>query len=268
MLSGLDPYVALSAAGTTLRTSNVPVTDTMARWSETKSLDIPAGHNLLLFELMDKKRWGNDTVLGQKEVRLQPVREQGEVAEILSLVSPDGASAPKLQIRMRFEGAQEAAEVSVRTRSGLEDNRPATGQAAASAIAIADGIIANTEPLMLCSFGEGRLGIGFHPNSVPPLAIREVDPTALAAGFPSLTPGCVLRTVQGQTVRFSFSIPIAVPLCRSLSGCVLSNLWCCRPQVTGMPYDEVLALIKQSRPAGPTELGFSRPALATDDDEL
>lgn len=34
-----------------------------------------------------------------------------------------------------------------------------------------------------------------------------------------------------------------------------------------MPYDDVLALIKQSRPAGPTELGFSRP-LATDDDEL
>ena len=30
-------------------------------------------------------------------------------------------------------------------------------------------------------------------------------------------------------------------------------------QVTGMPYDQVLGLIKQSRPAGPTELGFVRP---------
>ena len=41
-----------------------------------------------------------------------------------------------------------------------------------------------------------------------------------------------------------------------------------RLQVTGMPYDDVLALIKQSRPAGPTELGFSSRPLATDDDEL
>ena len=34
----------------------------------------------------------------------------------------------------------------------------------------------------------------------------------------------------------------------------------CDVQVTGVPYDDVLALIKQSRPNGLTELGFVRPA--------
>jgi hypothetical protein len=209
LLSGLDPYVALTVAGTTVQSSNVPVTDTMARWSETKSFDLPAGQNVLLFELMDKKRWGNDVVLGQKEVRLQQVREQGEVAEILPLISPDGASAPKLQIRMRFERAHQGPAVAMRPRSGLEENRPAAAHAAASAIAIADGIIADTDPMMVCNFGEGRLGLGFHPESVPPLAITEVDPTALAADYPALVPGCVLRTVQGQTVR-SYCLPCGV----------------------------------------------------------
>ena len=201
LLSGLDPYVALTAAGTTVHSSNVPVAGNTARWSETKSFDLPAGQNVLLFELMDKKRWGNDVVLGQKEVRLQQVREQGEVSEILPLISLDGASTPKLQIRMRFERAKQLPAVTTRPPSRLEANRPAVGQAAASAIAIADGIIADAEPLMVCNFGEGRLGLGFDRKSVPPLAIKEVDSTALAADYPGLVPGCVLRTVQGQTVR-------------------------------------------------------------------
>ena len=205
MLSGVDPYVALSAAGTTVQSSNVPVTDTMARWSETKCLDIPAGHNIVLFELMDKKRWGNDIVLGEKEVRLQQVREQGEVTEILSLISPDGASAPKLQIRMRFEKAQDAP---ARVLTQSDGQRTATGPT--PTIAIADGIIADTEPLMVCTFGEGKLGLGFDRNSVPPLAIKQVDPTALAAAYPGLTPGCVLQTVQGQTVRSSSACVVAV----------------------------------------------------------
>lgn len=203
LLSGLDPYVSLSAAGTTVCSSNVPVTETMARWSETKSLDIPAGHNVLLFELMDKSRWGSDTVLGQKEVRLQQVREQREVAEILSLVSPDGASAPKLQVRMRFEITNETPAASVRRSSAAEGKIPAARRSA-SALAIADEIIADTEPLMVCTFGEGRLGIGFDRNSVPPLAVTEVNPAALAAAYPGLTPGFVLQTVQGQSVRSPF----------------------------------------------------------------
>ena len=57
-------------------------------------------------------------------------------------------------------------------------------------------------------------------------------------------------------LRFLFAVDLTV--CTSLL----------RQQVKGMPYDDVLALIKQSRPAGPTELAFSRPALETGDDEL
>jgi hypothetical protein len=202
LLSSLDPYVLLSAAGSTQHTSNVPVTDTMARWGETVVFDIPAGHNMLLFELMDKTRWGisNDTVLGQKEVRLQDVRAQGQVAEVLSLVSPDGASAPKLQIRMSFELASAATPVSVAAQSA-GPSAPISGAAGTSALAMADVILSEAQPLLTCTFGEGRLGLGFDRNSVPPLAVKEVDPSALAAAYPALVPGCVLRTVQGETVR-------------------------------------------------------------------
>ena len=168
-------------------------------------------------------------MLGNKELKLQDVRKSGEVTEMLDLQSPDGTHGPKLQVRLRFE-AQTAAP-------GTSSSAPAGD-------------------LLVCEFAAGRkaapvlpgrlllltrrcglptgLGLSFDRNSVPALAVREVDGTALAASFPELVPGCVLQTVQGVAV-------------------------------SQMGYDDVLALIKESRPAGPTTLGFSRPAVEEDE---
>ena len=139
---------------------------------------------------------------------------------------------------------------------------PAAAAAAdRSVISMADGILAEAEPLIVCTFGMGRLGLGFDKKSEPPLAVQEVDPQALASDFPMLVPGCVLRTVQGQPVRSLLSTLVSSAT-RSRTKSV-ADMWSA-PQVTGMPYDDVLALIKQSRPNGPTELGFIRPAAAVD----
>ena len=169
-------------------------------------------------------------MLGNKELKLQDVRKSGEVTEMLDLQSPDGTHGPKLQVRLRFE-AQTPAPTSASAPPG---------------------------DLLVCEFAAGRkdhlcpvlpgwfllltrrcglptgLGLSFDRNSVPALAVREVDGTALAASFPELVPGCVLQTVQGVAV-------------------------------SQMGYDDVLALIKESRPAGPTTLGFSRPAVEEDE---
>ena len=52
ILSGLDPYVSVSAAGITVQTEHTQVPDgSAARWGETKVFDIPKGHNTILFEL-------------------------------------------------------------------------------------------------------------------------------------------------------------------------------------------------------------------------
>lgn len=169
-------------------------------------------------------------MLGNKELKLQDVRKSGEMSETLDLQSPDGTHGPKLQVRLRFE-AQTPAPTSASAPPG---------------------------DLLVCEFAAGRkdhlcpvlpgwfllltrrcglptgLGLSFDRNSVPALAVREVDGTALAASFPELVPGCVLQTVQGVAV-------------------------------SQMGYDDVLALIKESRPAGPTTLGFSRPAVEEDE---
>ena len=51
----------------------------------------------------DKRKWGQDNLLGNKELKLQDVRKSGEVTEMLDLQSPDGTHGPKLQVRLRFE---------------------------------------------------------------------------------------------------------------------------------------------------------------------
>ena len=124
------------------------------------------------------------------------------MADTVTLPSHDGASAPKLQIRLKFEPAAGAA------MAATADPPAAAAAENWSAISMADGILAEAEPLLVCSFGAGRLGLGFDKKSVPPLAVMEVDPTLLAADFPMLVPGCVLRTVQGQPVRSLLHHPL------------------------------------------------------------
>ena len=167
-------------------------------------------------------------MLGNKELKLQDVRKSGEMSEMLDLQSPDGTHGPKLQVRLRFEAQTPAPTLSAPPAGDLLVCEFAAGRKAS--------LPGSAWFLLLtrrCGLPTG-LGLSFDRNSVPALAVREVDGTALAASFPELVPGCVLQTVQGVAV-------------------------------SQMGYDDVLALIKESRPAGPTTLGFSRPAVEEDE---
>ena len=167
-------------------------------------------------------------MLGNKELKLQDVRKSGEVTEMLDLQSPDGTHGPKLQVRLRFE-----AQTPAPTSASAPPGDLLVCEFAAGRKAYLPGSAWFLLLTRRCGLPTG-LGLSFDRNSVPALAVREVDGTALAASFPELVPGCVLQTVQGVAV-------------------------------SQMGYDDVLALIKESRPAGPTTLGFSRPAVEEDE---
>ena len=50
--------------------------------------------------------------------------------------------------------------------------------------------------------GHSGLGISFHRDSMPPMAVKAIAPNGLAAQFAErLVVGCVLRTVAGKSVE-------------------------------------------------------------------
>ena len=70
---------------------------------------------------------------------------------------------------------------------------------------------------------QGRLGIGFHRNSTPPLVIKEIVPGTLAAARRDLRVGMALVEIQGV----------------STAGTTAHG-------GSGMPYHEVLSLLRQA----------------------
>ena len=79
-----------------------------------------------------------------------------------------------------------------------------------------DDVVVEAAPRLQCLFTqEGRLGISFQRNSVPPLAIAKIAPDTLAAADLRLRVGMALVELQGEST-------------------------------TGMPYDMVIAKIRQA----------------------
>jgi hypothetical protein len=78
-----------------------------------------------------------------------------------------------------------------------------------------DAVVAPPPPVEVSFTEQGRLGISFHRNSMPPLAIAKIAPQTLAAAQSSLRAGMALVKLQG--------VPTA-----------------------GMPYDEVLSRLRQA----------------------